>query len=246
MKIVTFFARCLTAFNLFITVNKAGIARFPSGFRTRKSSTTNPIRFLYVKAQTSPLCEVAFAYLSEPRENLGGNLEWTIGVKLKEDEMIPLMDICNEEIKEKQKAGKLGKELGAKFNWPYRTSQKKEEDGSKTVVDGEFLWVFKRKVVRKIRGEESRNMPPSIFDGMGHKVANPPQIGGGSKVKIIFTPYAYDNVQKGVQFQLQAVQIVELKEVATLEIAPVEGGWQAPDAGGDSDFAAMFAGSEVA
>ena len=207
----------------------------------------NPIRFLYVKAQTSPLCEVAFAYLSEPRENLGGNLEWTIGVKLKEDEMVPLMDICNDEIKEKQKAGKFAKELkGLKLNWPYRPSQKKEEDGSKTVVDGEFLWVFKRKVVRKIRGEESRNMPPSIFDGMGHKVPNPPQIGGGSKVKIIFTPYAYDNVQKGVQFQLQAVQIVELKEVATLEIAPVEGGWQNPDGGGDSDFAAMFAGAEVA
>ena len=198
-----------------------------------------------MKPQTSPLCEVAFAYLQEPRENLGGNLEWTIGVKLTEEQMIPLMDICNEEIADKQKAGKLGKQLSPKFNWPYRPSQKKEEDGSKTVVDGEYLWVFKRKVVRKVRGEESRNMPPSIFDGMGHKVPNPPQIGGGSKVKIIFTPYAYDNVAQGVQLQLQAVQIVELKEVATLEIAPVEGGWKAPDTGGDSDFAAMFAGAEA-
>ena len=198
-----------------------------------------------MKPQTSPLCEVAFAYLSEPRENLGGNLEWNIGVKFTEAEMIPLMDICNEEIADRQKSGKLAKELSPKFNWPYRPSQKKEEDGSKTVVDGEYLWVFKRKVVRKIRGEESRNMPPSIFDGMGHKVANPPQIGGGSKVKIIFTPYAYDNVQQGIQLQLQAVQIVELKEVATLEVAPVEGGWQNPDGGGDSDFAAMFAGAEA-
>ena len=198
-----------------------------------------------MKPQTSPLCEVAFAYLSEPRENLGGNLEWNIGVKFTEEEMVPLMDICNEEIADRQKSGKFAKELSPKFHWPYRPSQKKEEDGSKTVVDGEFLWVFKRKVVRKIRGEESRNMPPSIFDGMGHKVANPPQIGGGSKVKIIFTPYAYDNVQQGIQLQLQAVQIVELKEVSTLEVAPVEGGWQNPDGGGDSDFAAMFAGAEA-
>ena len=199
-----------------------------------------------MKPQTSPLCEVAFAYLQEPRENLGGNLEWTIGVKLTEEEMTPLMDICNEEIADRQKTGKLGKELGPKFNWPYRPSQKKEEDGSKTVVDGEYLWVFKRKVVRKIRGEESRNMPTKIFDSDGSLVPNPPRIGGGSKVKVIFTPYAYDNVAKGVQLQLEAVQIVELKEVAKLEVAPVEGGWQNPDGGGDSDFAAMFAGEEVA
>ena len=162
--------------------------------------------------------------------------------------MIPLMDWCNEEIADKQKAGRLPKELGPKFHWPYRPSEKKEEDGSKTVVDGEFLWTFKRKVVKKFRGEEVRQFPAKIYDSDGCIVPNPPRIGGGSKVKVIFTPFAYDNVQKGVQLQLEAVQIVELKEVAKFEVAPVEGGWLNPDGGGggDSDFAAMFAGEEVA
>ena len=102
-------------------------------------------------------------------------------------------------------------------------------------MDTHKLVVFKRKVERKMRGEIIRNNPPLVFDSLGQKVPNPPRMGGGSKVKVIYQAYAYDMASKqGVQFQLMGVQIVELKLAASeIVMAPVEGGWQAEREGID-------------
>ena len=109
-----------------------------------------------------------------------------------------------------------------------------QEDGTKTKVDDHNLVIFKRKVERKMRGEIVRNNPPILFDSDGLKPANPPKIGSGSKVKVVYQPYAYDTAVKGVQFQWLAVQIVELKAPASeIVMAPVEGGWQAEREGLD-------------
>ena len=197
---------------------------------------------------STPLVEVAFAFLDEPRENLGGNLEWTIGVKLKEEDSTEIFDEIEKEIKARQKENKFPRNLeGLKLNYPYRPSMQKQEDGSKLPVEGELLWIFKRKVVRKSRGEQVRNAPPVIYDGTGAIVKNPPSIGSGSKVKISYQPYAYDTVAKGVTFQLLGVQIVELKEFARAEMGAVEGGWVAPKDDNAGSFESLFAGSaEVA
>ena len=63
--------------------------------------------------------EVAFAYLSEPRENLSGALEWNIGLN------VPVsltcsssMDAALEEIADKQKAGKFPKPTPQGWNTP--------------------------------------------------------------------------------------------------------------------------------
>lgn len=194
----------------------------------------------------TPLVEVAFAFVEEPRENLSGQLEWTIGVKLKEEDSTPIFDEIEKEIKDKQKENKFPRNLeGLKLNYPYRPSMQKQEDGSKLPVEGELLWIFKRKVARKSRGEEVRNAPPVIYDGTGAIVKNPPSIGSGSKVVIGYTAYAYDNVQRGVQFQLRAVQIVELKEFSRTEMEAVEGGWVAPKGDNEGSFQSLFAGAEA-
>ena len=178
--------------------------------------------------------EVAFAYLTEPRENLSGVLEWTIGLNVPAASMQQFEDVVLEEIADKQKAGRFPKPTPQSLNYPWRDSMKKEEDGTKVKVDGYNLVVFKRKVERKMRGEIVRNNPPLIFDSLGQKPANPPRLGGGSKVKVIYQPFAYDTVQKGVTFQLLGVQIVELKAPASeIVMAPVEGGWQAEREGID-------------
>ena len=178
--------------------------------------------------------EVAFAYLSEPRENLSGALEWNIGLNVPNESLSQFMDACDAEIKDKQKAGKFPKPTPDGWNTPWKDSYKKEEDGSKTLVDTHKLVMFKRKVERKMRGETVRNNPPVIFDSLGQKVANPPRLGSGSKVKVIYQPYAYDTAVKGVQFQLMGLQIVELKAPPSeLSVAPVEGGWQAEREGID-------------
>ena len=178
--------------------------------------------------------EVAFAYLSEPRENLSGALEWNIGLNVPNESLSQFMDACDNEIADKQKAGRFPKPTPDGWNTPWKDSYKKEEDGSKTLVDTHKLVMFKRKVERKMRGETVRNNPPVIFDSLGQKVPNPPRLGSGSKVKVIYQPYAYDTAVKGVQFQLMGLQIVELKAPPSeLSVAPVEGGWQAEREGID-------------
>ena len=178
--------------------------------------------------------EIAFAYVTEPRENLSGNYEWTVGLNVPNEDLSQFMDAFDEEIKDKQKQGRFPKPTPDGLNTPWKNSYKKEDDGTKTLVDTHKLVVFKRKVERKVRGEIVRNNPPIIFDSLGQKVPNPPQLGGGSKVKVIYQPYAYDTAVKGVQFQLMGLQIVELKAPPTeMSVAPVEGGWQAEREGID-------------
>ena len=178
--------------------------------------------------------EIAFAFLSEPRENLSGALEWNIGLNVPNESLSQFMDACDNEIADKQKAGRFPKPTPDGWNTPWKDSYKKEEDGSKTLVDTHKLVMFKRKVERKMRGETVRNNPPVIFDSLGQKVPNPPRLGSGSKVKVIYQPYAYDTAVKGVQFQLMGLQIVELKAPPSeLSVAPVEGGWQAEREGID-------------
>jgi hypothetical protein len=178
--------------------------------------------------------EVAFAYLSEPRENLSGALEWNVGLNVPITSMQQFEDAALEEIADKQKAGRFPKPTPSGWNTPWKDSYKKEEDGTKTKVDDHNLVVFKRKVERKMRGEIVRNNPPVIFDSLGQKVPNPPKLGSGSKVKVIYNAFAYDTAVKGVQFQLVGLQIVELKAAASeISVAPVEGGWQAEREGID-------------
>ena len=145
------------------------------------------------------------------------------------------MDAALEEIADKQKAGigspspppEAGTPLG-------RTATRKKRTARKTKVDDHNLVVFKRKVERKMRGEIVRNNPPSSSIHWVKRFPILPAIGGGSKVKVIYQPYAYDTAVKGVQFQLVGLQIVELKAAASeISVAPVEGGWQAEREGID-------------
>ena len=178
--------------------------------------------------------EVAFAFVTEPRENLSGALEWNVGLNVPNESLQQFMDAFDAEIADKQKAGKFPKPTPGNLNTPWKDSYKKDEDGTKTLVDTHKLVIFKRRVERKMRGEIVRNNPPIIFDSLGQKVPNPPRVGSGSKVKVIYQPYAYDTAVKGVQFQLMGLQIVELKAAASeITMAPVEGGWQAEREGLD-------------
>lgn len=178
--------------------------------------------------------EVAFAFVTEPRENLSGALEWNVGLNVPNESLQQFMDAFDAEIADKQKAGKFPKPTPGNLNTPWKDSYKKDEDGTKILVDTHKLVIFKRKVERKVRGELTRNNPPTIFDSLGQRVPNPPRVGSGSKVKVIYQPYAYDTAVKGVQFQLMGLQIVELKAVASeIVMAPVEGGWQAEREGLD-------------
>ena len=193
----------------------------------------NTITFSLMANISTDVQEVAFAYISEPRENLSGNSNGTLLSTF-------LLPRCSSLKTLLSLRSKTSRRLDAsqahpfRLEHPWKDSYKKEEDGTKTKVDDHNLVVFKRKVERKMRGEIVRNNPPVIFDSLGQKVPNPPKLGSGSKVKVIYQPYAYDTAVKGVQFQLMGLQIVELKAAASeISVAPVEGGWQAEREGID-------------
>ena len=58
-----------------------------------------------------------------------------------------------------------------------------------------------------------KTMKPSIFDALGNPLANPPQIGNGSVLRISYSIGGYNTPQAtGIKLYLNAVQIVELVE----------------------------------
>ena len=178
---------------------------------------------------TTPTGRIAFCSLNEPRENLSKNLEWNVAIQLTEEESVPLKEICLGDILIKQKAGKFPADLPKNMNWPYRPGKEKNEAGDYVEAPGTLLWKFVRKATRMVKGEISRNAPPQIFDASGAHIMNPPQIGNGSLVRVIFEPFAYSKIQFGVQCQLRGVQIVSLVDANEIKLEPVEGGWIAPD-----------------
>lgn len=178
---------------------------------------------------TTPTGRIAFCSLNEPRENLTKNLEWNVAITLTEVESVPMQEVLIKDIETKQKAGKFPDELPSNMHWPFRTGKIKNEDGDLVEEPGTLLWKFVRKATRMIKGEVSRNAPPQIFDASGTHLMNPPQIGGGSLVRVIFEPFAYSKIQFGVQCQLRGVQIVSLVDANEIKLDAVEGGWIAPD-----------------
>ena len=178
---------------------------------------------------TTPTGRIAFCSLNEPRENLSKNLEWNVAIQLTEEESIPLKEACLGEVLAKQKAGKFPADMPSNMNWPYKTGKERNEAGDLIEAPGTVLWKFVRKATRMMKGEVSRNAPPQIFDASGTHLTNPPQIAGGSLVRVIFEPYAYSKVQFGVQCQLRGVQIVSLVDANEIKLESVEGGWIAPD-----------------
>lgn len=183
-----------------------------------------------IKGTTAP-CRVAFGSLKTAEENLSKKMEWHVSCEMTLEDFAPIEDHINQEMEEKIKIGKFPKEKRGKLYMPFKPATMKDPDGGdqRVAKDGFVLVAFKRKQLINVRGQSKMQAPPTIWDGSGLNITNLPNCpepGNGSIVIVRYAPYAYDNVQVGVQLQLIGVQIVELKEHQEDAMAPVEGAYR--------------------
>ena len=193
----------------------------------------------------SPVGRYAFGSITSPQENKQGKREWLSALVISVPDSKPLFETIDEEIKIRQEERKWPMNPPKDALMPFKPSMQRQEDGSRIAEEGMLLWVFRRKEIINVRGEQKINSSPQIWDGGGLNITkNCPEIGYGSELKAFYQPYAYQNMTTGVQLQLLGVQIISLKERVD-DFAPdaVEGAYRAPeDVQPGKSLAEMFAG----
>ena len=174
---------------------------------------------------------VAFGSLKEPEENLSKRLEWHVSVEMKIEDFAPIEENIAKEMEEKIKQNKFPAEKKGKMYMPFKPATMKDPNGGdqRVAKDGYLLVAFKKRHEISVKGQTKIQNPPSIWDGSGLNITNLPNCpnpGNGSIVIVRYQPYAYSNVQVGVQLQLIGVQIVELKEYTEETMAPIDGAYR--------------------
>lgn len=181
---------------------------------------------------TSPVGRYAFGSITSPQENRQGKKEWLAALVIGVPESKIIFEAMDEEMKARQDSNQWPIDPPKDAQMPFKPSMQKQEDGSRVAEEGKLLWVFRRKEVITVRGEQRLQTAPQIWDGGGLNITkNSPDIGYGSELKAFFQPYAYSNMTTGVQLQLLGIQIVTLKERATDSFTPgaIEGAYRAPE-----------------
>ena len=194
----------------------------------------------------SPIGTMVFGNVVEARMNDYGNAEWGCGLRLTEQESSAMLKVVEEQLAERRKTDPKFPATNEGLKFPFRAAKEKNEAGE--WVQGlttDLLWTINRKTVRKDRtGQEVKNSPPTIYDSNGTIVTDMPEVGFGSKIKVVYDAYIYNRPgNAGVKFELIGIQVVELKEAAApIEIPAIEGGgWVAESAAEPvSDMAALL------
>lgn len=181
---------------------------------------------------TSPVGRYAFGSINSLQENRQGKKEWLAALVISIDDSKLIFDSVNEEVTTRQNNKQWPIDPPKDVQMPFKPSMQKQEDGSRVEEEGMLLWVFRRKEVITVKGEQKLQSAPQIWDGGGLNITkNCPEIGYGSELKAFFRPYAYQNMTVGVQLQLLGIQIVTLKERVTDSFTPgaIEGAYRAPE-----------------
>lgn len=124
-----------------------------------------------------------------------------------------------------------------------------DEDGEET---NEVLVNFKMKAtIHSKKTGKSYKLTPKFFDAKGKLIARPPEVWGGSILKVSFTPNQWFTPKLGasVSLRLEAVQIIELVTGGGSENAADYGfgeeeGYEAPDAPAEEEVEAEPGGGD--
>lgn len=157
---------------------------------------------------TSPRGTAVFPRLTQPDTKFDDNGIYSTGLRMSAADAKSFI----QKIQEVAKAH-MGKALPAKDNpcWKFVT----DDDGNET-GDVQFKFKVKNLMVRDRDNPGQKKMwdrRPALFDAKGRPITGSlPKVGGGSVLKVSFVVYTYDEPKPGLNLQLQAVQIIELKE----------------------------------
>ena len=180
--------------------------------------------------QVTPLGTFCFGALITPRiNNMNPDAppEWLAALQCSEAEsqaMFEAIEAALEDARAKQPRFPKDSK-GLRFPWRQAT-EKAEGSDERVPLEGQLLWVFKRKSIVKRYGEEVKNTPPTLYDN-GGKVCTGQveEIGLRSTGKVIYRTYAYCQPgNSGVGFGLEGFQIGELKESNNTPDLPPIGG----------------------
>jgi len=118
-------------------------------------------------------------------------------------EMINLLDEQYERSMAKAKKDNPSKKIKAGPS-PYEV----DEDA------GKVTFKFKTKAKVKLRSGDTFDQKIALFDAKGKPLSDPPNVGGGSKIKVSFqvAPYYTATVGAGLSLRMKAVQILKLVE----------------------------------
>ena len=141
----------------------------------------------------TPLGTFCFGALITPRiNNMNPDAppEWLAAIQCSEAEsqgMFEAIEAALEDARAKQPRFPKDSK-GLRFPWRQAT-EKAEGSDERVPLDGQLLWVFKRKSVVKRYGEEVKNTPPTLYDN-GGKVCTGQveEIGLRSTGKVIYRP----------------------------------------------------------
>ncbi|BCS53327.1 DUF2815 domain-containing protein [Geobacter sp. SVR] len=177
---------------------------------------------------TTPKGTASFCWLKKPDTKFKPDGEYSVCLSIPAAEAAPLIAILEpifEEAYAAQCEGFNKKMDDAKGPQKAKMKAKGEikrgdfytpeydDNGDET---GNLIFRFKMAAqYKKKDSEEVVKMSPQVFDAKGTKLKSIPNIGGGSQIKVNFSPTGYytdASHQAGITLRLNAVQIIELVE----------------------------------
>lgn len=197
----------------------------------------------YLKVLT-PTGTAIFPKLNTPDTKFKANGEFNVKLRLSTEEAQPIIDkyeaelaktfegIKAELMKGDGKSKAKAKALKLAADKPYK-AEFDDETGDET---GNVVFNFKmpHRIVRE--GKADLLLYPDIFDSKGKQLKSPPEIWGGSKLKVSAELRPFDMpIGVGLSLRLQAVQIIELstrgsRDASGYGFGAEEGGFEAEDA----------------
>ena len=134
----------------------------------------------------------AFVYVIEPHQYGDNKPEYTVTMLLDKDDpaVAQLKKVAGEVAK-----AKWGAKIPKSLKTPFKDGDEKAD------AYPEFAGKITIKAANK-------NRQPVIIDRNKNEILDPNEIYSGAKYRAIVTPYAYDNVMKGVNFGLELLQKV--------------------------------------
>ena len=171
---------------------------------------------------------VAWSNLIEARTSDYGKTEWTLGLVIDEDATNEMLTRMDDELETYRKKNPLHAKFPplTELKNGIKPSETKNEDGTKTPDEGNFLAVFKRQTTWKSKqGDVNKQAPPRIYDSVGRILTDPIDVPRGSKGLVVYEHGIYNNPgNKGISLRLIGFQIAELAEGNDVKMEPIDGG----------------------
>ena len=171
----------------------------------------------------TPVCKMVFGALTVPEKNDYG-AAWKAGMVISEEKSQELFKIIAQQLEDARSRDPKFPKSNEKLKMPYQPSMEKNEDGTKTPKEGEFLWVFNRKTTRKVRGEDVKQTPPLLWDANGSLITDLADVPRGTEGIIHFEVRCYTMGSGGVSFFLVGFQISKFGQSDAPDLQPIEGG----------------------